>query len=199
MLSNSQVERYCRQIVLPEMGSLGQERLLRSTVSIRGEGSAVAMCVSYLAGAGVGRLAVARIPGLATGVRPGDNPDCSILDAPVEDTDVSVWVGEIPGPAARGAVLWGRAAGDTLVRVAFPRDRACPECLRAAALADAGEPPSPASEITLGAVLAADTLRVLLGLALPAAPEVFRNDLARGEFTLAPLPSRPGCPVCVAP
>ncbi len=52
----------------------------------------------------------------------------------------------------------------------------------------------PADAQTLGALVAAETLRVALGLARDGrAQEV---DLARGAFTAHPLPATPPCPDC---
>ncbi|MGH7788387.1 MAG: hypothetical protein ACRERC_16075, partial [Candidatus Binatia bacterium] len=56
-LSDAQVERYSRQIILPEIGVAGQQRLLSAHVAIDdGGGPLAAVLAPYLAGAGVGRL-----------------------------------------------------------------------------------------------------------------------------------------------
>jgi molybdopterin/thiamine biosynthesis adenylyltransferase len=51
--TDEEIGRYGRQMVLPEVGGIGQERLRASSVRARSEVEAL-----YLAGAGVGRLAV---------------------------------------------------------------------------------------------------------------------------------------------
>lgn len=51
-----ELERYIRQIVLPEVGFQGQERLRRSSVLIIGLGGLGSPLAYYLAAAGVGRL-----------------------------------------------------------------------------------------------------------------------------------------------
>jgi molybdopterin/thiamine biosynthesis adenylyltransferase len=61
-LSDPQIERYSRQIVLPEIGGRGQERLLGSAAAVLGTDEAAATAALYLAGAGVGRIEV--YPGL---------------------------------------------------------------------------------------------------------------------------------------
>ena len=55
-VSNEQLRRYSRQIVLPEVDEAGQERLGRSSVMVLGLGGLGSPVATYLAGAGVGRL-----------------------------------------------------------------------------------------------------------------------------------------------
>ncbi len=60
MLEDAQIERYSRQIILPQVGGKGQERLLRSQVYVDGDGLPAAAALFYLVAAGVGTLGVAR-------------------------------------------------------------------------------------------------------------------------------------------
>ena len=55
-LNDSQIERYSRQIILPEIGGKGQEKLLSAKVLIIGTGGLGSPCAYYLAAAGVGTL-----------------------------------------------------------------------------------------------------------------------------------------------
>ena len=57
-LSDAQLERYARHIVLKEIGGEGQRRLLAATVAIVGAGGIGAPAIQYLAAAGVGTLRV---------------------------------------------------------------------------------------------------------------------------------------------
>jgi hypothetical protein len=56
--SVDEIDRYGRQLILPEWGAAGQEHMLHARVRITGRGTAARTAALYLAGAGVGRLVV---------------------------------------------------------------------------------------------------------------------------------------------
>jgi hypothetical protein len=53
-LSNQQIERYARQIIVPQVGGVAQERLLSARLMIAGTASDLASVLAYMVGAGVG-------------------------------------------------------------------------------------------------------------------------------------------------
>jgi len=57
-LTDSQLDRYARHIVLREVGGEGQKTLLNSHVALIGAGGIGSPAIQYLAAAGVGRLTV---------------------------------------------------------------------------------------------------------------------------------------------
>ena len=59
ILSDDQLERYARHIVLKEIGGQGQRKLLESHLLIVGAGGIGSPVIQYLAAAGVGRLTIA--------------------------------------------------------------------------------------------------------------------------------------------
>jgi len=57
-LSDAELERYARQIVLPQFGALGQRRLKSAGIAIIGAGGIGSAVIPLLAAAGVGRLTI---------------------------------------------------------------------------------------------------------------------------------------------
>ena len=57
-LSNEQIERYSRHIILKEVGAKGQKKLLNAKVLIIGAGGLGAPAAMYLAAAGVGTIGI---------------------------------------------------------------------------------------------------------------------------------------------
>jgi adenylyltransferase/sulfurtransferase len=56
VLTDAQIERYSRQIILPALGGRGQQRLLDSTVGVVGASPLAAVTAWYLTAAGIGAL-----------------------------------------------------------------------------------------------------------------------------------------------
>ena len=57
-LSDAELERYARQIVLPQVGGPGQRKLKVSSIALIGAGAIGSAALPALAGAGVGRLTI---------------------------------------------------------------------------------------------------------------------------------------------
>jgi hypothetical protein len=199
MLTDSQIERYSRQIVLPEVGSRGQERLLAASAEIGGGGSAAIFCAAHLEAAGVGNLHVEAIgangplaDALGLHVR---NVDCVIGSTSFAQADVTILFGKVDPAraAAMGTLVWGGGVADGVIAASFPRGRGCISCLAALeSRADASE----AYAQLLGALLATMSLRALLGIGANDRAELLRLAPVASPLVFSPFPSHPECPVC---
>lgn len=201
MLRDSQIDRYSRHVILPEIGGVGQERLLASTVAIHGDGDAALLCASHLGGAGVGRLwldAPIAAPSSAVlapaGIREAlarRNSDCVLLDEPPAEPALVVAIAERrPRPLPDTAVLvWGGSVGGHAAVVRMPAGRACDPCLAALIARERlGETPA-----VLGTLLALVVLRCLVGLDRADDPWIWRLDGDHPDASVAPFPRRAGC------
>src|SRR3989338_8537205 len=57
-LRDDQIERYSRQIILPNVGGKGQEKILNAKVLVIGAGGLGSPCALYLASAGIGKIGI---------------------------------------------------------------------------------------------------------------------------------------------
>jgi len=187
MLTEPQIDRYARHILLREVGGVGQEKLLGARVHVSGLGPAGQWLACWLALAGVGRIDLADpapvgpddvVPLLRAGDvgRPRDqalvdalpafNPDVRAAVAPAGEAGL-----RICADAADASALRIVAQGPD-VAVIPPGAAACAHCL--AALASG--PPTPTAAARAGSLAAAEALQILLGSG-PRAPRI----LADGE------------------
>lgn len=240
--------RYARQILLPEVGGAGQDRLAKARVLIVGAGGLGSPAALYLAGAGVGeltlvdndpvdvsnlhrqilhgtadlgapkvrsarrrlsdlnprvtlkalnkRLVPPNAPGLFRGhdliLDGSDNFDTRYL---VNDTAVSLGI-----PLVWGAVLRWEGQAMTVV----PGRSACYRCLFP-------EPPDPAVAPScadggilgpiagvIGALMAAEALKVLLGAGVPLTGRLLQYDGRAARFRERAANRRRNCPSCGA-
>jgi hypothetical protein len=75
-LTDAQIDRYSRQIIVPHIGGRGQERLLASRMLLVGNARDIEAPLAYLAGAGVGAICVKSPAGEIAFAE--TNPDVSI-------------------------------------------------------------------------------------------------------------------------
>lgn len=207
-LTDQQIEFYSRQIILRELGGIGQRRLLEGTCLVRGSGPAARFAVHYLAGAGVGRIALEGLdPAVDRDLFPPPqdrNPDTSVQtprpDSVLSDYDVLI---EAPGHPPRAEADWsGRSAKLGEIRIAesapgividlLPAGTACLDCVLPPPPGAAREDPIGLQQAGSLAALAA--LRWLTG---PAEPLTCRR-IAMGPqdpcWETRTLQRRPECP-----
>jgi len=97
-LTDEQIERYSRQIIVPRVGGTGQERLLSARLVIAGDLADIETVLAYMVAAGVGRidLIIADAPPLA--------PDRLIARMREHNRDAAVAVAAV-APADTGLIL----------------------------------------------------------------------------------------------
>ena len=182
MLTDAQIERYSRQILLPEVGGRGQERLLAARAVLVGDGPAATMAARLLGRAGVTVESVAA-------------PECP-ADVGIALVDEGQLASLAPSFARRPCVV-GRLSGADIL-VATLVGRPCPACFQApprrrdARETDTGLPAI--ARLALGALVASEALRVLL--APPATGRMTTLDLASGETGVTDPGPTDGCAAC---
>ncbi len=187
MLSDSQIERYARQVILPEVGGRGQERLLAASVAVDGRGDAARLCATHLASAGIGRLWCEAAPMLTA-----RNPDCVRPAVRPSSPDLTILIAADGLDAIGGGpLLWGGSRESTLACAYMPRDESCGSCLathvRSRGLLE--------STAELGHVLALVALRALLGLGREPGPWTWQldGDHPDAAVTAFPRHAHPAC------
>ncbi len=156
MLEDVQIERYSRQIILPQVGGKGQEKLLRGQVYVDGDGLLTAAALFYLAAAGVGTIGMARAKAapvfsalVEQSLGPDEqsvahilrrlNPDCTIVTHTDEDEQPSHHYDLVLATtdalhdgwyARHKPFVWGAASGEGARLFVSRGDRAGRPCLR---------------------------------------------------------------------
>ena len=74
-LSDQELERYARHIVLPQVGGVGQRKLKEARIAVVGAGGIGSAVIPALAGAGVGQLTIIDDDVVELGADMGREPD----------------------------------------------------------------------------------------------------------------------------
>jgi hypothetical protein len=202
-LSDPQIDRYSRQIIVPAIGGRGQQRLLAARLLIAAEPSDLQPLLSYLVGAGVGTIYLHAPPG-------SPMPDRTIAEMRALNPDVTVALAEeLSASADSVLVLAGSAmaleaaaklarrpqtAALILARLDFPGKIAvipaappCPAC--AGLLAPFAGRAETAGLIAM--VAAAESFKLLAGMTPQSATIL---EFEGYESRARELTGTPGCP-----
>lgn len=112
ILEREQINRYLRQILIPEISGPGQKKLLQASVFICGENvSDIAIAVYYLAAAGIGRISYqledeTGIAALAATIQ-DLNPDTEISGAGKNNSNARLFLGRPEFILARRELIYG--------------------------------------------------------------------------------------------
>ena len=168
MLTDAQIERYGRQILLPEVGGRGQERLLAACVAVIGRGTAADVTATLLRRAGIERLQQVEDATAALHV---------FVDAP----RVSPCTAAVVAVTATGLV-------------AALTGRPCPACFVAPAPSAPITTNATALHWQIGSLAAAEAVRLLVQ-ANPA-PRLYQVSSASSGLRSDPVSATTGCSVC---
>jgi molybdopterin-synthase adenylyltransferase len=224
MLTDTQIERYSRQIILPEVGARGQQALLAAAVGIVARGHLGDTLALYLAAAGVGRLGIVAADGTDGNALAALNPDCDVQHLP--DPATAAGASQLAG--THDVVIAGNAPADTcaqLNRACVAHGRPfiwastgaaagcmstfssriaaapCYHCGRAqlpviASAAAEAEALSSVTAAFVGTLQAMEALKIILGLPPSVAGRAWVFDAVDGTLRDAPLRADPACTVC---
>jgi hypothetical protein len=180
VLTDTQIERYSRQIIVPGVGGRAQERLLAARVAIVAAPAYAFGAVAYLAGAGVGRIVVHPVvdgaPYRTMVEQIGDlNPHVSVeivSDEMPEQCDLMLaLIGDAPAAEAAARVAREHRCAAAIVarldmpgRIALlPTPSHCPLCADADLLSPPHDRASNAGTIAMVAVT--EAFKLLAGFA----------------------------------
>jgi hypothetical protein len=200
MLTDAQVERYSRQIILPEVGARGQERLQKSRIALAGDGEAAMTAAVLLGRAGVGELDVDE----RIGTLPEVAPECRVSRGSDDRADVVIALMPLAPPDGEvWGILWKNEPGMPVVFgmlgprvvVATLLWRSCLACFPDAAPLHDAVPLSPPAPTILGTLAASEALRILL--TAPTNSRLTMLDVARGTAIVKEV-EPVGCAICKA-
>ena len=224
-LSEAEVARYARQLLLPGMGEAAQETLRGARVRVTGGGLATAPAVYYLAAAGVGTLWMDDpdlvTPGAGAGLALGPidegRPRAAALAAFARSANALVLAEPFrPGMRPTALLVCGsnldvsRAIADEARLLQLPHVVADVDgqggaattvpvgapCYACATRPGLGAPPSAEGGATVGALAALELL--LLLTAASQEPRARRVEVFRGTPLVRATERQPGC-ACMGP
>jgi molybdopterin-synthase adenylyltransferase len=194
-LSDEQIERYSRQLILPEIGPGGQERLAAARVAVVGDGVAAERVVAYLAAAGVGHIATA--PALQTFVD-GQQPDVTLarLDDAADQAFDAVVV--VASDADRAVTMLAARRGRAAAAFWIADGAAggvppCPVCAAAALSAPAPHELVAVRDMLVGTVVATELVKSLLGIGTPLRGRRLSYDPKTATVIVHDVTARPTC------
>lgn len=201
MLSDAQIDRYSRQIVLAEIGGRGQQRLLATQLRLAGRGPLLDAAARYLAGAGIGALHLdAGQAGLAAALR-ALNDDVTVGAGGTGD-GLAIVAADLAADELAAQARRASAAGVPLIAAGragaggwLLRGPGCAACAAHAAGRRAAEDAAPLAAVAdgvLGSLAALAAVTLALGRPAPGAPLVW-FDAADATLTAWQAPAQPDC------
>jgi adenylyltransferase/sulfurtransferase len=225
VLSDEQIERYSRQIILPQIGGKGQEKLLRARVLVHTQGLLSTAALHYLAAAGIGKIGVfaeaqeGLLAALAShqerdpvSVLTCLNPDCVLITHTVEEArtpcllvqeyDLVIADSDLLHDACcetQRPFLYASLSHQEGRLIVCRGYEAASPCLRCASIFCApGSPSSPLAKLGalfMGAHLVTEAIKQLLDLPCSPGTTLLRFDFLTFTCTEEPVQKSAVCPI----
>lgn len=162
-LTDEQIDQYSRQIILPELGGIGQRRLLGARALLLGGGPAFECAATYLAGAGLGAIDFTRPETAGAFSRLEERNHDVTLGTAAADLDLGAYDVALrfgpPTNAPRGHTKYGEVGahfdGKAMHVDIIPASIGCLACAAPAPAPGGGEPCLEALQAGAMAALAA--------------------------------------------
>ncbi|MFI5366728.1 MAG: HesA/MoeB/ThiF family protein [Candidatus Binatia bacterium] len=221
MLTDGQIERYSRQIILPQLGGRGQEKLLSAAIAVAGTGDMSISVALYLAAAGVGTLGV---DAPAAAAIAGLNPDCRTQSLPAAlDADRAAAAARnydlllaadlapdacsalnVACMAVRKQLVWGAATGHAGRVAVFTGHRPAEPCYACQPLplppargqADDAAVLASVTAAFIGTLLATETIKLAAGIETPLTKRLLVYDALDATVRALDLHKDPHCAAC---
>ena len=174
-LTEEQIERYSRHILLQDVGLEGQEKILNAKVLIIGAGGLGAPAALYLAAAGVGTI----------GLVDADNVDLSNLQRQVIHFTKDVGKPKVESAKEKMLAINPDIKVNAIKEFLFS-DNAL-DIIKDYDFAIAG---------MLGTIQAAEALKYILGIGNLLTNRLLTFDAKTMEFRTIPVKHRDSCPIC---
>jgi len=173
-LSEDQILRFSRQILLAEVGGKGQERLLETGVDVEGVGQAQAVAAAYLAAGGskvfwAARPVQAEEVGFLLSAEQVGQPLAAALAGRLDRATEAVAtvrgrVAELPAVFAGPAPWVALGFAGRRAAVLFRAEAGCPSCFQQSLAGLVGGGSAGAGEVMIGALAALVYQRLVWGL-----------------------------------
>jgi molybdopterin/thiamine biosynthesis adenylyltransferase len=222
MLTDLQIERYSRQLILTEIGPTRQEQLLAASVAVV-NGDTVASVLLYLAAAGVGHIDVWYADDGEPAAPPTSlNPDAHVtvrrlseLRAQVDLKVYAVILGESTSAAidarlnrlcvgARIPFVLGAISGTGAWLTTFAGHRGdipCCACVSSPLVSDRRDALElrPVTTALMGCLQASEAIKCILGIGRPLFGQLLTYDALSADFQYHRLKKNKECDVCGVP
>lgn len=229
MLTDEQIERYSRQIILPRVGGKGQEKLLRARVLLNGTGPLQETVLLYLAAVGIGAIGVLanEQAELLSTLRPESldaltavpqrlNPECTVVrHRKADEQDLALFSQLVRGYTlvisdpdkhlhdlcytVQRPFLCVQSEGPRcwfLTCRGYDADQPCLHCVELPAKNPMAPPFADLAALFLGAQLATEAVKIILGLNQSAGATLVGCEFPDLRFDVQKVTKNPECEYC---